>query len=273
MANDDVLQHCSNITAARRRLVHLDWDRDGVANWRHDWGVRGRSSLRGGLLTNNLQLFDGDAWQNRFNDKQTIWSVARLDVALRQVDVQLLRNDELAHVVARNVVVLLLDFMLSLNGDASLLWRDFDLDFLWLVALDVEAQVQVARAIWVDRDRVDKGVVFNHVGWAEDNIAHLVWQHVAHPVVHFAEHWGKRHHGGLSHPVARRTPVGHWPVGHWSPVRQWAPAGHWPVVHGVHWPVGHGVHGVVWHHWKVRHDSNLRVRRKKREYTTKRRSE
>jgi len=231
-----------------RRLVHLDWNRNGVAdNWRHGWGVW-RRRLGRRLLLDSLQLLDGDAWQNRLNDQKTVWGVARLDGALGQVNSELFWNEELAQVVAGDLVLLVLDFSLSLNGDASLLGGDFNLDLLWLVALDVEAQVQVARAIGVDGDWVDEGVVFDNVGWAENNVTELVWQNVASPVVHFAEHWVEWHHvhrrwaaefaTEWHHPVVRRH-GGHWvhPVGHW-------PVGHWPA-----WHAGR----LVWHHWVVRH--------------------
>jgi len=228
-----------------------------AANCRHGRGVW-RGDLGGGLVLDSLQLLNGDAWQNRLNDEQTVWGVARLDVALRQINAQLLWNVELAEVVAGDVVILVLDFVLGLNGDAALLWRNLDLDLFWLVALDVEAQVQVAGAIWVDRDWVDKGVVLDNVGWAENDVAHLVWQHVAHPVVHgghvVAAEWEARELAAeWGHPVGHWSPVGHWPVAGWSPVGGWTPVGHWPV----------GTHGLEWHHWEVRHVECARFRRKR----------
>jgi len=224
-------------------------------NWRHGWGVW-RGGLGGGLVLDRLQLLDCDAWQSGLDNEQTVWGVARLDGALRQINRQLLWNVELAEVVAGDLVFLFLDFVLSLNSDAALLWEDFDLDLLWLEALDVEAQVQVAGAIWVDRDRVDEGGVLDNVGWAENDVTELVWQAVAHPVVVVHEHvvTSEWHHGGRwearelaaewGHAVVHWSPVGRWtPVGRWSPVGGWTPVGHWPV----------GTHGLEWHHVEVRH--------------------
>jgi len=244
-----------------RSLVGLDWDRASVhglevgeASWAESAEARGQ--LRWALLLDGLQLLSGQLWQEALDAEATIEGQVALQLALGQISAALSWDDELSAVVAGDGVLLVLDFVGSGDGDASLLKRNLDLDLFWLESLDVEADVQHARAInWVDVDWVREGAELSHRGWAERGIADVrvelvpprwlltepVGVHVRAPHWHVrAPHW----------PVATevRPVVAHWPAteGRWETTE-----GRWetaevvhPWVHGLLTPVGeHWVHG------------------------------
>jgi len=117
-----------------------------------------------------------------------------LDLALGQVSAIFGWDDELAGVVARNGVFLVLNFVASGDGDTTLLGANFALDFFWLEALDVKAQVEHARAVhWAGVNWVVEGEELSHRGWAERSITD-VWVELVPPRWLLAE------------------PVVHWPV-------------------------------------------------------------
>jgi len=168
----------STIQKGFSSLVGLDRDRaakvrlEGAeASWANGAIVAHRRQLRWALLLECLELISSQLGHVAFNDKLAVKRVVALEVALREVSAEFRWNDELAEVGANNGVFLVLDFFLSLNGDAVILDAEVNLDLFWLEALDVEAQVEHARAInWADVDRVHEGEEFSHRGWAERSI-------------------------------------------------------------------------------------------------------
>jgi len=159
-------------------LVGLDWD--SAAKGRLDaaeasWAESASHARQLGwaLLPQSLELLSGHLGQETLNNEQAVEGVVALQLAtLGQVSAVLGGDDVFAQVVAGDGVLLLLDVVGGGDGDAAILGAELNLALFGLEALDVEAQVQHARAIEsVDVDGVREGPELSHGSWAEDSIA------------------------------------------------------------------------------------------------------
>ena len=153
-----------------------------------DWDI-GVAWVSNGSLVGILQV---DLGKGRFKAEKTIVGKVGLEFQLGQITLDRFGQEELAGVVALDVVVLVVtNFVVGFNVDTVVLGIKSDVDFLWLVGAEIEAQVQPTVTIAIDVDWVGQGVVFHDGSWATRLVNHGArpgWVDGAHKALHFAVH-------------------------------------------------------------------------------------